>query len=257
MIRKSLGKKTQISKKSKSQKTHNKGEINDTKSNDMPSMEERKRAEAAAEMERATNSQFGIINQILKNNNLCNNIERTNNNPGPVQKVCELIEKKNCKPSKPKRPAPAPPPVCNIDGKQSVNINKCIAEGYKVEKFDNNTKEYNEVTLEDNNIPKNQLTYLNEITGNNGILYKYYKSGNDTYVVSRKEDITNLSNQGTNSSIAGGRVKTKNTKKRKSKNSTNTRKSKNTSSSSKRKNKLTKYKRNNNRRTNKKGTSRK
>ena len=95
MIRKWLGKKTQISKKSnKSQKTHNKGEINDTKSNDMPSMEERKRAEAAAEMERATNSQFGIINQILKNNNLCNNIERTNNNPGPVQKVCELIEKK-------------------------------------------------------------------------------------------------------------------------------------------------------------------
>ena len=64
------------------------------------------------------------------------------------------------------------------------------------------------------------------------------------------------------STAGGGRVKTKNTKKRKSnstkpKNSTNTKKNKNTSSSSKRKNKLTKYKRNNNRRTNKKGTSRK
>ena len=32
---------------------------------------------------------------LVYGNHQHNNIERTNNKPGPVQKVCELIEKKN------------------------------------------------------------------------------------------------------------------------------------------------------------------
>ena len=178
------------------------------------------------------------------------NLYKAANKPAPeeVKKLCDLIS--NCKTSYIIKKSAPPVPDCDIE-KEKVNLTKCISDNYEVLKYDKNQNIHEIVTRDDNN------TTLKKITVNKGAAdeYHYYKDeNNNQYFINKPNPIV--------STVSGGRVKTNNTKKRKSnstkpKNSTNTRKSKNTSSSSKGKKRLTKYKRNNNRHTKKKGTSKK
>ena len=181
---------------------------------------------------------LGTISAILDNPDICTRV--TIKGESIAAKLCNKLksctghgntEKKKLENNFP----------CNTES-ENVTLKSCInAGGIEVMKYDTEKEDWVEVTEDPDNT---KLTKQYDIKQN----YYYYEDDKQNrYHISEKES----------TNVGGGRVKAKNTKKRKSKNSTNTKKNKNTSSSSKGKNRLTKYKRTNSRRTKKKGTSKK